>query len=163
MTWRPHTLVEVARRMNEGEAEAVALPEFLDTFYVFLRAGDLVSAQAALDGEPPPLVDPIAHAHLGAVGEHLALRWGLRAHSWTNQPSRFLKSPHFTTPFDGFKAMLLAQSPTAFRRRMIFTEAEPLRRASFPRAPDGRALEHWEIMQGRAVPRVRQPRVSTSG
>lgn len=27
-----------------------------------------------------------------------------------------------------------AQSPTAFRRRLIFTEAEPLRRARMPRA-----------------------------
>jgi hypothetical protein len=31
--------------------------------------------------------------------------------------------------------MLLAQSPLAFRRRMIFTEAEPLRRARMPREP----------------------------
>jgi hypothetical protein len=29
--------------------------------------------------------------------------------------------------------MYLAQSPTAFRRRLIFTEAEPLRRARMPR------------------------------
>jgi hypothetical protein len=31
--------------------------------------------------------------------------------------------------------MLLAQSPQAFRRRLIFTEAEPLRRARMPRSP----------------------------
>jgi hypothetical protein len=30
--------------------------------------------------------------------------------------------------------MLLVQSPQAFRRRLIFTEAEPLRRARMPRA-----------------------------
>ena len=29
--------------------------------------------------------------------------------------------------------MLLAQSPTAFRRRMLFVEAEPLSRARMPR------------------------------
>jgi hypothetical protein len=29
--------------------------------------------------------------------------------------------------------MLLVQSPLAFRRRLIFTEAEPLRRARMPR------------------------------
>jgi hypothetical protein len=30
--------------------------------------------------------------------------------------------------------MLLVQSPLAFRRRLIFTEADPLRRARMPRA-----------------------------
>jgi hypothetical protein len=31
------------------------------------------------------------------------------------------------------KPVFLRDSPTAFRRRLIFTEAEPLRRARFPR------------------------------
>lgn len=75
------------------------------------------------------------HAFFGAIGEHLALRWGLSVPSWTNDPSRFLTRPYFDTPFDDLKAMYLAQSPTAFRRRLIFTEAEPLRRARMPRAP----------------------------
>ncbi len=30
------------------------------------------------------------------------------------------------------KALLIAESPVAFRRRLIFTEAEPLRRARMP-------------------------------
>ena len=53
---------------------------------------------------------------------------------WTDDPSRFLDEPYFTTPIENLKAMLLAQSPLAFRRRMIFTEAKPLRRARMPRA-----------------------------
>ena len=156
MTWRPHTLAEVARRVAADEDSwSSAAAEFLDTFYVFLRQGDLVSAQVALDSEPEPLADPILHAQMGGIGEHLALRWGLRVPAWTNHPSRFLKRPYFTTPLEGFKAMLIAESPTAFRRRLIFTEAEPLRRARFPRAPGGRALERWEIAEGRPVPKVR--------
>jgi hypothetical protein len=47
---------------------------------------------------------------------------------------RFLHEPYFTTPIENLKAMLLVQSPQAFRRRLIFTEAEPLRRARMPRA-----------------------------
>jgi hypothetical protein len=31
------------------------------------------------------------------------------------------------------KAVFLRDSPIAFRRRLIFTEAEPLRRARFPK------------------------------
>ena len=49
-----------------------------------------------------------------------------------NDPSWFLKRPHFTSPLEGFKALLIAESPLAFRRRRIFTQAEPLRRATMP-------------------------------
>ena len=156
MMVRPVTLIEVSQRVNTGEdSESRALSEFLDTFYVYLRQGNVQAAQAAIDGEPEPLADAIAHAHLGAVGEHLALRWGLKVPAWTHHRSRFLKRAHFTTPLEGLKALCLAESPTAFRRRMIFTEAEPLRRARFPRAPGGRALESWEIKVGHPVADVR--------
>jgi hypothetical protein len=85
---------------------------------------------------PPRLSDPRDHAMLGAVGEHLARRWNLPAvPPWTDNPSRFLHEPYFTTLIENLKAMLLAQSPLAFRRRMIFTEAEPLRRARMPCEP----------------------------
>jgi hypothetical protein len=146
MPWRPDTLAEVARRVNAGEREDYALSEFLDDFYMRLRRHEFAAAQASIDGEPEAVSCPKCHAHLGAVGEHLALRWGLKTPAWTNDPSRFLKRPYFTTPLEGFKAMLIAESPLAFRRRLIFTEAEPLRRARFPRAPDGRALEAHELL-----------------
>ena len=156
MMARPLTLIEVSQRMNAGtDEECFALSEFLDSFYGFLRGGYVAAAQASIDAEPEPLADFVAHAHLGAVGEHLALRWGLVVPPWTNHPSRFLKSPHFTSPLEGLKALCIAESPSAFRRRMIFTEAEPLRRARFPRAPGGRALEANEIVSGQAVPNVR--------
>jgi hypothetical protein len=106
------------------------LREFLDQFYMnpWRRA-------AMIADEPPRLTDPREHALLGAVGEHLARRWNVAVPSWTDDPSRFLHQPFFTTPIENLKAMLLAQSPLAFRRRMIFTEAEPLRRARMPREP----------------------------
>jgi len=44
------------------------------------------------------------------------------------------------------KAFLLAESPLAFRRRFIFTEAEPLRRATMPR--DGRWWAYETIRSG---------------
>ena len=144
--WRPHTLAEVVRRIEAGDSFGVALDEFLDTFYFALQREGRVAAQVCLDDQPEPLSDPILHAYLGAVGEHLALRWGLSVPAWTNHPSRFLRRPWFAAEgFEGLKAMSLAQSPTAFRRRLIFTEAEPLRRARLPRGPGGRALEAWEI------------------
>jgi hypothetical protein len=74
----------------------------------------------------------------GAAGEHLARRWGLVIPPWTDDPSRFLKRPHFTTPLEDLKALLIVESPIAFRRRLIFTEAEPFRRARMPRGEAGR-------------------------
>jgi hypothetical protein len=46
--------------------------------------------------------------------------------AWADDP-RF---PEFMEPA---KPVFLRDSPIAFRRRLIFTEAEPLRRARFPR------------------------------
>jgi hypothetical protein len=126
---RPDTLIEVVSRVKAGERFDFALSEFLDDFYLHPER-----RQAMIDPEPPPLPDARQHAVLGGVGEHLARRWGLSIPKWTNHPSRFLHEPYFTTRIEDLKAMLLVQSPLAFRRRMIFTEAEPLRRARMPRS-----------------------------
>jgi hypothetical protein len=44
------------------------------------------------------------------------------------------------------KGILLVESPSAFRRRFIFTEAEPLRRATMPR--DGRWWAYEKMRTG---------------
>jgi hypothetical protein len=129
---RPATLAELALRRHDGEDFGSLVSEFLDTFYGLLER-DIAAAQSAIAGEPRALADANEHALLGAIGEHLARRWSLTIPGWSNHPSRFLKEPHFTTGIDGFRAMMLAHSPLAFRRRLIFTEAEPLRRARTPR------------------------------
>jgi len=131
---RPATLAEVAQRRNEGEELAPLLAEFLDTFYGALERHE---AQPLIADEPERLARAEEHALLGAVGEHLARRWHLAIPEWSNDASRFLARPYFTSPLEGFKALLIAESPLAFRRRLIFTEAEPLRRATMPRAERG--------------------------
>src|SRR6516225_4297010 len=129
MNNRPKTLAEVAKRRKSGEDFSILLSEFLDTFYGALAPG---GAQELIAQEPQPLDDATEHAILGAIGEHLARRWNLSIPAWTDDPSRFLKRPYFTTPLEGLNALLLVTSPLAFRRRLIFTEAEPLRRARMP-------------------------------
>lgn len=126
---RPPTLAAVARHRNRGEDWSLLLREFLDVFYAAVPVGE---ASACIAAVPEPLADPQEHVLLGAIGEHLARRWGLAIPAWTDEPSRFLRRPYFTTPLEGLKALLLAESPIAFRRRLIFTEAEPLRRARMP-------------------------------
>jgi hypothetical protein len=136
---RPPTLAEVARRRNAGEDFSLLLREFLDEFYAALPTE---AAAALIATEPEPLSDSREHAFLGGVGEHLARRWKLTISPWTDDPSRFLRRPYFTTPMEGLKALLIAESPIAFRRRLIFTEAEPLRRA---RMPQGSQLDEASL------------------
>ncbi len=137
MDRRPNTLAEVAERRQAGEAFGRLLSEFLDQFYQALPSG---CAQAMIAMEPAALDDAREHALLGAAGEHLARRWKLSIPAWTNDPSRFLKRPYFTSPVEGLNALLLVASPLAFRRRLIFTEAEPLRRARMPVTAAGAAF-----------------------
>ena len=129
MNRRPSTLAEVAERRQAREDFGRLLSEFLDQFYQALASG---GAQAMIAMEPAALDDAREHALLGAAGEHLARRWKLSIPEWTNDPSRFLRQSYFTTPAQGLNALLLVESPLAFRRRLIFTEAEPLRRARMP-------------------------------
>jgi hypothetical protein len=132
---RPHTLAEVAQRRNTGEDFSLLLREFLDEFYSAVCRGE---AAACIAEEPERLPELREHASLGAVGEHLARRWNLLIPPWTDDSSRFLRRPYFTTTLEGLKALLLVESPIAFRRRLIFTEAEPLRRARMPTDPQSR-------------------------
>jgi hypothetical protein len=125
---RPGSLAEVAASVRAGrQSFAHALSEFLDEFYLRPERRRAMLAQ-----RPAPLSDPHEHAFLGAAAEHLARRWGLEPPAWADEPDRFLRRAYFPTPIEDLKAMLLVQSPLAFRRRLIFVEAEPLRRARMP-------------------------------
>src|SRR5262245_13310140 len=120
---RPDTLAEVARRLKaDAQSRHVAIAGLLDSFYTRPE-----HRQGMIDPEPELTGDAIVDATLGAMGEHLARRWGLAIPSWTEHPARFLKRPHFPTPLEELKPLLIAQSPLAFRRRLIFVEHEPLR------------------------------------
>ena len=106
-----------------------AVSEFLDEFYLSGPA-----ERQRMIGEEPGLTGvAFQDAYIGAVGEHLARRWGLDIPAWADDPRRFLDEPHFPDYMELAKPVFLRDSPIAFRRRLIFTEAEPLRRARFPR------------------------------
>ena len=107
--------------------KVIAHCEFLDEFYT--RPED---RQEMIDQDPGFLGDEIYDAWIGGVGEHLARRWGLRVPAWTENPRRFLKRPWFPNNAERLKPYLIAESPASFRRRLIFVELEPLRRATFP-------------------------------
>jgi hypothetical protein len=126
---RPTSLKEAVDRTIEGYGFFDAISEFLDEFYLSGPA----KRQRMIADEPRLTGVAFQDAYVGAVGEHLARRWGLDIPAWADDPRRFLEAPHFPEFMEFAKPVFLRDSPIAFRRRLIFTEAEPLRRARFPR------------------------------
>lgn len=126
---RPDSLREaVEQHLASGLPLYHSVSEFLDEFYT--RPAE---RQRMVDEEPGLIGDAREDAYVGAVGEHLALRWGLCVPEWVHDPRRFLHDPWYVGDVGpALAAFLLMESPMAFRRRLIFTEAEPLRRARFP-------------------------------
>jgi len=121
---RPHTLREAALQGRSGHADAL-LREFLDQFYV---TPDSATRASMLAEEPPSLGNACADAYFAAVAEHLALRDRLPVPVWTSAPGRFLHRPFFPGGLESLKATMLKESPVAFRRRLIFVDADPLYR-----------------------------------
>jgi hypothetical protein len=129
---RPQDLADVARIARARAIDfAMALDEFVDEFY--LDHPDKVAQQRRLDPVPDPVGDPLTDAWIGAAGEHLAQRWGLKVPLWTQRAEHFaLEDPHFLPASQALRGVVIVESPPAFRARLIFTMAEPLARARFP-------------------------------
>ena len=142
---RPGTLAQALQLAQEpGETLRNCLVGFLDEFYADT---DRQSRRARIENPPGLTGDIREDAFIGAIGEHLCHRWNLgEPPAWTNEPARFLNEPWFMGP-ERMKAVLLVESPMAFRRRFIFTEAEPLRRATMPK--DGRWWAYETLRTGR--------------
>ena len=119
------SLAGVASRVNDGDDFFIAVRELLDAFA--LLASDAGRARAIAD-EPHATGDPRHDAYLAALGEHLAAVHALPRPNWMIQPARFLTSFWFVSEVKGFRALAIAQSPAAFRRRGIFITAGALTR-----------------------------------
>ena len=126
---RPNTLSEAAGRIAGGVPAEIAIAEFLNIFYLAPPSKRL----AALEDEPARTCDDRTDALLGAICEYLAKRYGLPVvPGWAGEPCCFLHDPWFTTASaaKGMREFLTFSSPAEFSHRNIFTEAQPLRRAS---------------------------------
>jgi hypothetical protein len=126
---RPTTLREVVRRAKSGTQEFdLALREFLDSFYSSpqLRA-------AAVAGRPE-LMDELHDAYVAAVAEHLARSFALPVPEWTETQGNDLRKPFFAGGLESLKGVLVAESPTAFRRRLLFVSKDALSRPRLSQA-----------------------------
>ena len=124
---RPRTLAEVAQLALQGDSFDRCLANFLDEFYA-------APADAALQ-EPPALLAPqlgepgkVQDAYLAATAEELARRFALRFPDWTGSEARALHRPWFASPLAALRAVLLLESPPAFRARNLFVSENALSR-----------------------------------
>jgi hypothetical protein len=120
---KPGTLEEVIRRVKSGEQKFdPSLREFLDSFYV-----NPDTRQQAIEERPAP-VDAVHDAYVAAVAEHLARVYGLRIPEWSETHGNGLREPFFAGGLQSLKGVLVAESPTAFRRRLLFVSKDALSR-----------------------------------
>jgi hypothetical protein len=119
---RPATLAAAVDRIRGGVHYSVAIPEFLDTFYLSDDADERV---ALMRDEPPLTGDARLDALAGAICEYLTKRYELPVMAkWPADPVRVLAEPWFTTQSDdpGMREYLTFSSPadlstTTFSRR----------------------------------------------
>lgn len=128
---KPKSLTDVsALGREDADSFYLALLEFE---YAFYAETDEATLQGMLDPEPVPIGAEERGALIGAVAEHLAQRWDLAVPAWS-QKADFLggSRPYFRPDRPIARDMQVIETPPAFRRRLLFTGAEPLMNAKFP-------------------------------
>jgi hypothetical protein len=120
---KPNSLAEVVRRVKAGEQKFdPSLREFLDSFYANADA-----RQRAIEAQPDS-IDAVHDAYVAAVAEHLARVYGLSIPEWSETHGNGLHEPFFAGGLQSLKGVLTAESPTAFRRRLLFVSKDALSR-----------------------------------
>lgn len=124
---RPKTLAEVAALTVQGDNFDRCLANFLDEFYAAPNAAALADMPALL---APQFGDTgrVQDAYLAATAEELARRFELPWPDWTVGEDRELRRPWFATPLAAVRAVLLLESPPAFRSRNLFVSENALSR-----------------------------------
>ena len=112
-----------------SENEMTAWLEFLDSFYGMDDAQRMNSLC-----KEPQRARPFLDAWLAATAEQLSANFRFPAPPWTLGDERRLERPWFAAKSAMLRAVLLAESPTAFRRRGLFVSANAMNRSSLLRA-----------------------------
>jgi hypothetical protein len=127
------------RRISQEWSEAIRqgrpltlwrLGDLLDDFRMRAASAD---EKLALVGDPPVWIEAPSHAdcnaYWAAVVETLCREAGLTPPDWTESPRCYLHRPWFAGSMESLKAVLIAESPVAFRRRNLFVSSNALARA----------------------------------
>jgi hypothetical protein len=121
---RPRTIAGIAERtVADASTFDRSVREFLDSW----QSMNPSERDNAIRSEPVS-IGMVQDAYVAALAEHLALGGKRIVPEWTRGPSRFLREPFFAGGLESLKAILLVESPLAFRRRLIFISADALSR-----------------------------------
>ena len=129
------TIRDISQLWNDElqRGEALSLLLLGDLLDDFRQRCSTPEEKAALVSEAPVWLDAETHAdcnaYLAAVAETLCREASLPPPDWTDTPPCFLHRPWFAGGFETLKALLLVESPVAFRRRNLFVSANALTRA----------------------------------
>jgi len=124
---RPKTLAEVARLAADNDSFERCLANFLDEFYPAPNAMALADEPVLL----APNFGELGHvqdAYLAATAETLAIDNHFPVPAWTAADTRKLHRPWFASSLAGLRAVLILESPPAFRSRNLFISENALTR-----------------------------------
>jgi hypothetical protein len=124
MTPRPHSLAEVARRTAAGESFEFELSDFLHEFQLRGEVAMLLEEPVLLQESSPSRA--LEDAYLAAVAVSLASATRLPVPAWARNTRRVLREPWFASSGRHMRALLLVESPAAFRERNLFVTANAL-------------------------------------
>ena len=125
---RPKTLAEVAKLTLEGNSFDLSIANFLDEFYATPNASALLETPVLLATTSDDS-GQVRDAYLAATAEELARRYEFPVPEWTGADARKLHRPWFASSLAALRAILLLESPAAFRSRNLFISQNALTRA----------------------------------
>lgn len=124
---RPKTLADVAILAEQGDSFDRCLANFLDEFYASPNASSMAVQPALLVSRFGEL-GRVQDAYLAATAEELSRQFGLPKPDWTVGETRQLSRPWFASPLAALRAVLILESPAAFRARNLFVSQNALSR-----------------------------------
>jgi hypothetical protein len=107
------TLAETAERIIRGMESQHCIKEHIDVFNRLHRS-DLFEQEPKLTGHSA------LDAYFAGLAEHAATILDVDPPAWVEAPTRFLSRPFFMGG-PGMRTVALVETPSAFRRRNVFS------------------------------------------
>jgi len=109
------TLHNVSISVHDGKPFNFAIKEFLDVFIAS-------PSKEALAAEPTEIKDDVERVYIAGVAEYLSHYLGEKPPEWSDGDNYFLAKP-VVYGANKSKAQYISETPSAFRRRLLFCGA----------------------------------------